>query len=79
MPGVTELLTTEAQLRGGSDPLSVSLPSSGYWADLARLLMVFHLDRAGRSEEFADVIAHLTTNVYDVHVADRLDRATGNQ
>ena len=74
MTGVAEILATEAQLRDGTDPLSVSLPSDGYWADLARLLMLFHLDRAGRSDDVAAVTARMTTNVYHVHVADRQDR-----
>lgn len=74
MTAVEEILTAEAQLRGGSDPLSVTLPSSAYWADLARLLVVLQLDRRGRRDEIAAVMGQMTTDVYDVHVADRLDR-----
>lgn len=74
MAAVAEILAVEAQLRCGSDPLSVALPSNQYWGDLARLLVVFYLDRAGRRDEIASVVGQMSTDVYGVHVADRLDR-----
>jgi thymidylate synthase len=74
MAAVAEILASEAKLRSGSDPFSVALPSSQYWADLARLLVAFELDRGGRSDEIASVMAQMSTDVYHVHLADRLDR-----
>lgn len=74
MTGIAELLATEAQLRDGADPLAVDLPSNNYWADLARLLMVLHLDRGNRRDEIAGLMGQMSTDVYAVHVADRLDR-----
>ena len=71
---VDALLNAEAQLRSGADPLTIVLPPSPYWADLARLLVVFALDRDGRHGEIPAVMAQMTTDVYDVHVQDRLDR-----
>lgn len=77
--GVAEILAIEAQLRAGTDPLAVHLPSNNYWADLARLLVVLHLDRGNRREEIAGVMGQMSTDVYDVHVADRLDRTRRNR
>jgi thymidylate synthase len=74
MGDVAEILAFEAQLRSGSDPLSVALPSSQYWADLARLLVAFELDRGGRRDEIASVMRQMCTDVYNIHVDDRLDR-----
>jgi thymidylate synthase len=74
MAAVAEILAIGTQLRSGSDPLSVALPSNQYWADLARLLVVFELDRSERRDEIASVMDQMTTDVYNVHVADRLDR-----
>jgi hypothetical protein len=79
MTAVAEILASEAQLRSGSDPLSVALPSNQYWADLARLLVVFELDRSGRSDDVASVISQMSTDVYNVHIADRLDRTRRDQ
>jgi thymidylate synthase len=79
MDSVAELLECEERLRSGSDPFSVALPSNPYWADLARLLMVRVLDRAGRGGEIPSVMNQMTTDVYNVHVEDRLDRNGRNQ
>jgi thymidylate synthase len=74
MDGVAEILAFEAQLRSGVDPLRVALPTNQYWADLARLLVAFELDRGGRRDEIASVMGQMSTNVYNLHVEDRLDR-----
>lgn len=76
MPAVAEILAFEAQTRSGADPVSVALPSDQYWADLARLLVAFELDRGGRRGEIASVVGQMTTDVYNLHVQDRLDRGT---
>jgi thymidylate synthase len=78
MPSVLELCAAEAQLRSGTEASSVALPTEPYWADLARLLVVFALDRMGRHAEIGTIVQQMTTKVYDVHVTDRLDRVTGN-
>jgi thymidylate synthase len=74
MPAVAEILALEAQLRSGADPISVALPSNQYWADLARLLAIFALDRGGRREEIASLVGQMSTDVYKLHIEDRLDR-----
>jgi thymidylate synthase len=74
LAAVEEILVTETQLRSGVDPRSVSLPADQYWADLARLLVAFELDRSSRRDELASVIEQMSTDVYNLHVADRLDR-----
>jgi thymidylate synthase len=74
MAGVAEILAVEAELRGGSDPLFVPLPPNPYWGDLARLLVVFFLHRAGRRDEIASVVDQMSTDVYGVHIEDLLDR-----
>lgn len=79
MAGVEETLAFESQLRSGEDPFSTSLPSVPYWADLARLLVVFKLVRAGRSSEVAAVVDDMTTEVYKLYVEDHLDRKTRGQ
>lgn len=79
MAALGELLACEAQLRSGSEPLSVSLPASPYWADLARLLVAFELERGDRCDEIGPVMDQLTTGVYNVHVDDRLDRKAFDQ
>ena len=76
MPAVAEILAFQAQLRSGADPVSVALPSNQYWADLARLLVVFELDRGGRRDEIASLVGHMSTDVYNLHVEDRLHRGT---
>jgi thymidylate synthase len=75
MPSVAEILAFEAQLRSGADPVSVALPSTQYWADLTRLLVIFKLDR-GRRDEIASLVGQMSTDVYSLHVEDRLDRGT---
>lgn len=75
MPSVAEILAFEAQLRSGADPVSVALPSTQYWADLARLLVIFELD-PGRRDEIASLVGQMSTDVYNLHVQDRLDRGT---
>lgn len=79
MAAVAEILALEAQLRSGLDPLSVPLPSNQYWADLARLLVAFELDRAGQPDKIPPVIDQMSTDVYNVHLADRLDRKRRDQ
>jgi thymidylate synthase len=79
MAAVAEILAVEEKLRSGSDPLSVVLPSNEYWGDLARLLVAFELDRAGRRDEIASVVGQMSTDVYKVHVEDRLDRTRRGQ
>lgn len=74
MADVKEILAFAAQLRSGADPLSVPLPASHYWADLARLLVAFELDHGGRRDEIASVMDEMCSDVYNVHIADRLDR-----
>ncbi len=74
MDAVDEILAVEAQLRAGADPLSVPLPSNPYWADLARLLVAFELEGRGRRDEIGSVMEQMHTDVYDLHVGDRLDR-----
>jgi thymidylate synthase len=73
---IDELLKVEAELRLGADPLSVTLPASDYWRDLARLLVIFALDRAGRHQDIGAVMDAMSVDVYDVHIFDRLDRAS---
>lgn len=74
MGAIAEILDSEALLRTGADPLSVALPSNQYWADLTRLFTIFELDGAGRAGEIASVMDQMTTDVYNVHVEDRLER-----
>lgn len=76
MPALAELLAFEAQLRSGADPVSVALPSNQYWADLARLLVIFELDPGARRDEIASLQGQMSTDVYNLHVEDRLDRGT---
>ena len=78
MAAVAEILAVEAQLRCGSDPLSVPLPPNPYWGDLARLLVVFFLVRAGRRDDIALVVDQMTTDVYGVHIDDLLERTRGD-
>jgi thymidylate synthase len=79
MAAVAAILAFEAKLRSGLDPLAVPLPSDGYWADLARLLVVFELDRGGRLHEIASVMGQMSTDVYNLHVEDRVDGKTRDQ
>lgn len=74
MPGVVEIRAFEAQLRSGSDPVAIVLPSDQYWADLARLLVVHELDHRNRSKEIASLMSQMSTDVYNLHIEDRLDR-----
>lgn len=74
MGAVDEICAVEEKLRSASDPLAVTLPSEQYWADLARLLVVFELARKGRADDIRAVASQMSTNVYELHVADRLDR-----
>jgi thymidylate synthase len=71
---VDEICAVEARLRSASDPLAVALPSDQYWADLARLLLVFELARHGRADEIPSVANQMSADVYKLHIADRLDR-----
>lgn len=75
MPAVVELLAFEEQSRRGTDPLAIDMPSDPYWADLARLLAIFELDHGGRKGEIASVARAMSTDVYNLHIDDRIDRA----
>lgn len=79
MSAVAQILEFEAQLRSGADPSSILLPSDPYWADLARLLMVFQLHRERQPERIASVMDDMSTDVYTLYVQDRLDRETDGQ
>lgn len=79
MAAVDEILASNAQLHSGSDPRAVALPSDQYWADLARLLVVHELDRTGQRSDIPSIMEQMSTNVYHLHVADRLDRNGGLQ
>lgn len=74
LPAVAEMIALEAQLRSVANATTLALPSDEYWADLARLLVVFNLDRDGRCDEIASVMSQMSTDVYTLHVDDRLDR-----
>lgn len=76
LAAVSEILVLEEQLRSGTDPLSITVPSDPYWADLVRLLMVFELVRGGRPDEVPVVVDDMNTEVYKLYVADHLDRKT---
>jgi thymidylate synthase len=76
LPSVAEILAFQAELRSGADPVSVALPSHQYWADLARLLAIFELDPGARRDEIASLVGQMSTDVYNLHVEDRLDRGT---
>jgi thymidylate synthase len=79
MAAVAEIRAVEEQLRSGSEPLSVALPSDQYWADLARLLVIFELVRGGRPDDIPTVMSQMSTDIYTLHVADRLDRMASGQ
>jgi len=74
MAAVAELSAFESQLRSGTEPISVALPAVEYWADLARLFVVFELDRRGRADEIDAIVEQMSTDLYKLHIADRLDR-----
>lgn len=74
MAAVAELSAFESHLRSGTEPISVALPAVEYWADLARLFVVFELDRRGRADEIDAIVEQMSTDLYKLHIADRLDR-----
>lgn len=53
---VAALLEAERLLREGTDPSSLRLPDSPYWADLVRVLQVFALSKEDRRSEIQDVV-----------------------
>lgn len=76
LAAVREILVLEEQLRSGKDPLSIIVPSDPYWADLVRILMVFELSGSERQNEVAAVVDEMNTQVYQLYVADHLERKT---
>lgn len=73
MSHLDELLVIEAALREGAEPTSVTLPSSPYWADLGRLLVVFPLLRSRRFADVETVRGEFSSPVFDLHIADRVE------
>lgn len=71
---VDELLAIEARLRGGADPMLETLPKDPYWADLVNLLVAFELDPLARSDDLAAVQGRMNSDIFDVHIADRIER-----
>jgi thymidylate synthase len=74
MPAIEELLTIEARLRRGEEPMQEGLPADPYWADLANLLVAFELDPVERSDDLGAVRARMNSDVFDLHIADRIER-----
>lgn len=77
MSAVSELVQFESRSRSGENLASIAEISDQYWADLARLLVIFELDRRGREDEIRAVVDHMSTDVYELHIADRLERRRG--
>ena len=74
MAAIDHILAIEARLRGGADPMRETLPRDPYWADLANLLVAFNLNPLTRSDDLAVVRRRLHSEVFDVHIADRIER-----
>ena len=74
MSSINELLRIESRLRGGADSMLETLPADPYWADLANLLVAYHLDPFARSDDLALVRERMNSDVFDVHIADRIAR-----
>lgn len=79
MPAVAGLIALEEELRLGGNPSGSVLPSDPYWADLASLLIIFNLERVGRHGEVASIGNRMSTDVYKLHIDDRLDRGAQAQ
>lgn len=74
IPAINELLELEARVRLAKDPVLESLPTDPYWADLANLLVAFALDPLRRESDLALVRTRINSKVFDLHIADRIDR-----
>ena len=70
---VERLLTAEAQLRAGIDPVELVIGDEPYWEDLKRLLAIFALLKAKRFEEADGMRQELRSAVYDLFVTDKID------
>lgn len=77
MPELDILLSIESELRGGTDPLAIALPTNPYWADLARLLVAFELDPIDQSSELSSLRNEFNSDVFRVHIDDRIARRGG--
>lgn len=51
-----------------------TLPTDPYWADLISLLVAFELDPLERSDDLAAVRERMNNGIFDVHIADRIER-----
>jgi thymidylate synthase len=78
MPALNQLVEAEAALRGGRDPMDQALPDDPYWSDLTNLLVVLALDRQSRTHELAVARSRMNSQIFNVHIDDRLERRRDN-
>lgn len=58
--GANKLTTAEAAVRSGMHPSRVPLPDEPYWADLARILIAYHVRKAGDRAEASRIEAMIS-------------------
>ena len=69
---VEQLLKIEEYLREGGEPLDAPDAADPYWSDLARVLSIYALWKAGRTSDMAAVRPGFSSEVYNVFVTDKL-------
>lgn len=74
--GVAELRAAEEQIRVSETLTGMTLPQDPYWADLARLLMIYRMSRANESKSSIELIrASMSSTAFDVYILPKLDRS----
>jgi thymidylate synthase len=71
---VEQLLVAERSLRKQEDPASVVLPADPYWADLARVLAMLAMLKAGRGSEADAMIQSIETDAYALILRESAER-----
>jgi thymidylate synthase len=74
-PSIAKLLKAESVIRNGKEIEIKHLKLDPYWADLARLLLVFRHSKKGEFGKIAPVRKQMASHVYNAYIIKRI-RAT---
>jgi thymidylate synthase len=70
-PSVTRLLTAESAIRRGKPVEIEALDLDPYWADLARLLLIYKHSKDNKGKDIARVRRNMSSDMYSAYIAKR--------
>lgn len=71
-PSIAKLLAAEANIREGKILNADAIRLSAYWADLARLLKIYHYSQHGLADQVRRLRSRMQSTAYDTYITRRL-------